>query len=252
MADPILLFEQVNRSFGRQRSVGAVDLAVRPGEWVSLIGMPGSGKSTVVRLAAGLELPDGGSVRVFGQPPSVRPQRAGSAVGVVLGEGDLDPDETVRANLRFRARLQGMRSGAFAARLPALLAAFEMADKQRDRPRALSGLDLCRASIAAAVIHAPRLLILGQLGAGLSQPARRQLLNNLKALKEAEGFGVLWATTRFADAESADRVVIINDGIIRFDGTAAGLLETTGAATAAGAVAKLIGDTAGMPLSGAA
>jgi len=199
----------VTRTFGHFVAVDQVDLEVRPGEVVGLLGANGAGKTTLIRLLLGLLRPSGGEIRLFGEPPSRRTRRRIGYVPQGLG---LYEDLTTAENLAFSAAVYG--EGAAAASLPAPLVPYG---------RTVVGslpLGIQRtAAFTAALAHNPDLLVLDEPTSGVDPLARARLWETV-AGAAAAGAGVLVTTHYMDEAGECDRLVIMAAGRVVARGTA--------------------------------
>jgi NitT/TauT family transport system ATP-binding protein len=164
----------VTRRFASGRvALAGVDLAVRAGEFVSLLGASGCGKSTVLRLVAGLDAPTSGRVERAD---------AGEIPGVVFQDAALMPWATVRRNVELPLRLRGEAREAMRAKVDAALAAVGLADAADAVPRELSGGMRMRASLARALVTRPRLWLLDEPFGALDEITRFALNQTLLGL----------------------------------------------------------------------
>jgi NitT/TauT family transport system ATP-binding protein len=164
----------VTRRFaGGRVALAGVDLAVRAGEFVSLLGASGCGKSTVLRLVAGLDAPTSGRVERAD---------AGEIPGVVFQDAALMPWATVRRNVELPLRLRGEAREAMRAKVDAALAAVGLADAADAVPRELSGGMRMRASLARALVTRPRLWLLDEPFGALDEITRFALNQTLLGL----------------------------------------------------------------------
>jgi len=208
--------DAVVRRFGRTVAVDAVDLEVRAGEVVGLMGANGAGKTTLIRLLLGLLHPTSGAVRLFGAPPSRESRRHLGYVPQGLG---LWEDLTVHENLEFAAR-------AFGGAAPCLDADLEA--RRDDVVRSLPQGMRRRLAFAAALAHAPELLVLDEPTSGVDPTARGALWRSVHAAADA-GAGVLVTTHHLDEAGFCHRLVIMAAGRVVAQGTVA---EIVGARTA--------------------
>ena len=237
----LLHFQGVDKTVGRLKALSGFDLTVTHGEFVALVGRQGSGKTAVLRIAAGLDRPDRGSVTLVGEP--YRPS-ALSSVGAALPDVAMDPKRSILANLFHVADLHGLRRSSANARIAEVLDRFELADREHDRVTALGEGDRRRAEIARAVLHAPALVLLGNVTEGLSPTEAQRLMEDAERLRDDEGTAVLWATVRPEEADRADRIVVLRRGSAIFDGTPAKLKSQQGKNNLDAAVRALTGEHA--------
>jgi ABC-2 type transport system ATP-binding protein len=197
----------VTRRFDSFVAVDRVDLDVRPGEIVGLLGANGAGKTTLIRMLLGLLRASEGSISLFGEPPS-RATRA--LLGYVPQGLGLWDDLTVTENLAFAA-------GAFGSRPPETLDPdLEAAGGTlvRELPLGLRR----RLAFTAALAHAPRLLVLDEPTSGVDPLARARLWDTVHDAAEA-GAGALVTTHYMEEASQCDRLVVLADGAIVAAGT---------------------------------
>lgn len=236
--DSVLSFVGIRRSFGRKRALTGLHLDVGQGEWVALVGPRGAGKTTAINLAAGLEPSEEGKITVAGRTAGDR--LSFRDLGLVPDNGDLDPDRTVLANMQFYAALHGLARTETDRRVQKLLRLLELEDRGRDRVRSLNALDIKRTGIGCALVQHPRVLLLNDPCAGLDHHDRRALAATADILRKEEGLALLWATAEAAEADLADRIVVLHRGTIRFVGTPAEILAATGKPVLPGAVRAVI------------
>jgi len=203
--------EAVVRRFGATVAVDGVDLEVRAGEIVGLLGANGAGKTTLIRLLLGLLPPTSGAVRLFGARPS---REARLRLGYVPQGLGLWEDLTVGENLAFAAR-------AFGGAAPHLDPDLEQRrdDVVRDVPAGLRR----RLAFAAALAHAPELLVLDEPTSGVDPRARESLWTSITRAATA-GAGVLVTTHHLDEAAYCDRLVIMDAGGVAAEGTATSIV----------------------------
>ncbi|MEU8520203.1 ABC transporter ATP-binding protein [Streptomyces sp. NBC_01216] len=214
-------FEGVVKSFGEVRAVDGVDLAVRQGETVALLGRNGAGKSTTVGLLLGLDEPDAGRVRLFGEAPA-RAVEAGR-VGAMLQEGRPVPRVTVGELVAFVSR-------TYPAPMPVAeaLGAAGLADLAGRRVDRLSGGQVQRVHFALALVGRPELIVLDEPTAALDVEARHAFWDSMRGYARL-GNTVLFSTHYLEEADAhADRIVVIESGRIVADGTSEELKRAAG------------------------
>ncbi|MDX6491003.1 MAG: putative transport system ATP-binding protein [Gaiellaceae bacterium] len=189
-----------------------LDLRIERGELVAILGPSGSGKTTLLHLAAGLDQPSAGEVRVVGRSLS-RLDDAGLAdyrakeLALVFQTGNLWPLLSARENVLLSLRLAGLPDRADEA-----LAQFGLAERASHRAGALSGGEQQRVAIAAAAARRPPLVLADEPTAELDERNEQIVLEELRRLREDFGATVVVVTHSPAVARAADRVVEIRDG----------------------------------------
>ncbi len=203
-----LRIEGLAKRYRDGEGVVAVDLQVEPGEVVALLGPNGSGKTTTLRCAVGLLVPDRGEVAVYGHPPgTVTAQRA---TAFVPDGPDLYPALTVEEHLRFRA--QAFRLPEVDARVERALEALDLVPLAGRLGGELSRGQRQRAMLAGALVQDARIYVLDEPTTGLDPPALRWLAGWLRDQADRAA-GVILATHSLDFvARVADRVVVIVDG----------------------------------------
>jgi ABC-2 type transport system ATP-binding protein len=248
-AQPVLVVEHVAKSYGSVRALDDVSLTVRAGEFVAVLGPNGAGKSTLLQLLTGLFSPDRGRIIVLGHDLRHDAVRALAGIGVVFQQQTLDLELSVRANLQFHADLHGLSRRVAHQRIGVALERYGLTDRRRSRARTLSGGNRRRLELARALLHKPHVLFMDEATVGLDPGSRRDILEEMVRLKQTENIGVLWTTHLIDEVDYADRLIILRQGHVLFDGTQRGLLEREGSNDFAATVISMMGtdtgDTAG-------
>ena len=211
---------QISKSFGAVKALSVVSLHVAPGELVALLGPNGAGKSTLFQILTGLFVADSGEVEVLGADMARNPVAALAQLGVVFQQMALDLNLSVRANLRFHADLHGLPRRESSARINALLTHFGLVDMADTATRSLSGGNRRKVELLRALLHEPSLLLMDEATVGLDPASRTQLLDEVLDLVNTRSLGVLWATHLVSEAERAHRIVVLDKGQVRCDGSA--------------------------------
>jgi putative ABC transport system ATP-binding protein len=191
-----------------------VSLTLGAGELVAVVGPSGSGKSTLLNLLAGLDDPDGGSVRIAGiplshEPATVQARVRGELVGVLTQASGLVEHLSVFGNLRLASSFRVRAVGA--DELHDLLDKVGLADRAAARPSTLSGGETARANLAVALAGSPRLLLADEPTAEVSTSEEVTLLHLIRDLTPADGAALLVSHSPRV-AATADRVVRLVDG----------------------------------------
>ncbi|HEX6307051.1 MAG TPA: ABC transporter ATP-binding protein [Longimicrobiales bacterium] len=200
----------------RHDVLAGVDLDVRPGEIVALLGPSGSGKSTLLNIIGGIDAPDSGTVEVAGRDVGVLSERERTLlrrreIGFVFQFFNLVPTLTVLENILLPLELTGRRDGA-AAR--ALLDSVGLADRAGAFPEELSGGEQQRIAIARALAHEPALILADEPTGNLDSVTGARVLDLLTGLVRERGSAMLIATHSAEVVRRAHRVITLRDGRI--------------------------------------
>src|SRR3954468_14002843 len=234
----------------------AIDLTVEPGEFVVLAGRSGSGKSTLLRAGCGL-VPHFHGGRIDGELEvagidirSHGPAELAEAVGLVAQEPETQVvSTTVRAEIELPLELRGVASGARSRAVEEVALALAIDALLERTTDTLSGGELQRVALAAALATGPRLVLLDEPTSQLDPVAGDELISLLRRLNEEWGVAVLLGEHRLERClPAADRVVALEDGSVSFDGEPGAFLEWTLSAdpALATAAARLLRET-GLP-----
>jgi putative ABC transport system ATP-binding protein len=190
-----------------------VNLHAVAGEFIAVTGPSGSGKSTLMACLAGLDEPDGGTVRIDGTRISHRPEREraalrGRLVGVLFQSGNLIEHLTVRRNMELAQRISRRHDPA---RPDELLSALNLEHRGDTRPSRLSGGEAARAALAVALAARPAVVLADEPTGELDAEAEREVIDLLRE-QTAQGTVVIVASHSPAVAAAADRTVTLRDG----------------------------------------
>jgi heme exporter protein A len=162
----------LRRDYGERPALGGVDVSLRQGESLLVLGPNGAGKTTLLRILATLLRPSSGEVRVLGAQLPAEAWKVRGRIGLLGHEPLLYRDLSGRENLRFQARLHGLRGEAAEARISDLLAAVEMERRADDRVTELSAGMRQRLAVCRCVLHEPELLLLDEPDSNLDASGR--------------------------------------------------------------------------------
>ncbi len=197
-----------------QPALHGIGFEVRAGEFLTLLGPKGAGKTTVLEIVAGLRQRGGGSVRVFGFDPEQRPDEVKQRLGIAPRAPHFQPNLKVREVLDLFAGFFQRHSDP-----KMLLQRWELEERREAFCGALSPLETQRLSLAVAIVNDPQVLLLDDPTAGLEPLAHEQLLQQLLDLHR-EHRSVLLATRNMADAEAlSDRIALLDEGRLAAIGT---------------------------------
>jgi ABC-2 type transport system ATP-binding protein/ribosome-dependent ATPase len=199
MSEPLLAVDGLVKTFGANRAVDDVALAVGPGEVVGLLGANGAGKTTVIRMLLGLLQPDHGDAHLFGRPPTLESRRRLGYVPQGLG---LYQELTVAENVAFSAQAYGTTPAPLTGALA------DVADRLvSDVSHGLQR----RAAFVCALQHRPAALVLDEPTSGVDPLARARLWDTVREQADA-GVGVLVTTHYMQEARQCDRLVLMSRG----------------------------------------
>lgn len=228
--DPLVI-DKLSKNFGTRKAVDSVSFSVAAGEFVALLGPNGAGKSTLFQILSGLFVADGGSAHVTGHDISLDPIKALADLSIVFQQPALDLDLSVQANCRFQTDLHGIARTEAQQRINHWLKRFSLSDRANDACRNLSGGTRRKVELARALLSQPQLLLMDEATVGIDPASRASIIADVKALCRERAMGVLWATHLVDEAESADRIVVMAAGTVRFDGAATELMKQSGHGT---------------------
>ena len=223
--------EAVVKAFGRLQALAGVSLSVPEGEVYGLLGPNGSGKTTLIRLIVGLLAADSGSVRTLGRVmPDVGVLQR---IGYMTQAAALYPDLSVEENVKFFAAVNDAEEGVADA-----LRLVELYDRRDSVVGELSGGLRQRCSLACAVVHRPRLLLLDEPTVGIDPLLRVQFWEQFNRMA-ADGTTILVSSHVMDEAERCQRLGLLRFGKLLAEGSVAELKARAGADTLEGAFVKL-------------
>ncbi|MBA4008212.1 MAG: multidrug ABC transporter ATP-binding protein [Erythrobacter sp.] len=227
MDEPILSIRGLTKTYRNgPRALDNVDLDIRPGEIFALLGPNGAGKTTLIGAVCGLVRPSGGTIHAFGHDLSRDWRSARARIGLVPQELATDMFETVWRAVAYSQGLFGKPHNA--ARIEEILRSLSLWDKKDAQIRALSGGMKRRVLIAKALAHEPELLFLDEPTAGVDVELRKDMWEQIAALKQ-RGVTIILTTHYIEEAEEmADRVGIIQGGRIRMVDEKRAMMERLG------------------------
>lgn len=216
MSDTMIHFDNVSKTYPPE-SVGVrnVNLRIKPGEFVSVIGQSGTGKTTLVRLLVAEERPSTGKIHVGGWDisrirardiPSLRRQ-----IGVVFQDFKLLPQKTVGENISFALEVAGASSSRIKTVVPQVLRIVGLENKSHRYPRQLSGGEQQRVAIARSLVHRPKILVADEPTGNLDSLNTREIMDLLLKINEF-GTTVLLVTHNREVVNALHRRVVTLDG----------------------------------------
>ncbi len=221
----MLEVRNLTKDYENKPLLRGVSFEVGKGELVCLLGSSGSGKSTILRIIAGLEEPESGAVLWQGQVLREVPTHK-RGFGLMFQDYALFPHKTVAQNIAFGLQLQGLKDREISRRVKDGLESIRM-ESFSDRPiTELSGGEQQRVALARALAPSPRLLMLDEPLGALDHTLRTQLIQELRAILHQSQIPVIYVTHDREEAFGlADRLLILHDGVILQQGTPQELFE---------------------------
>jgi ABC-2 type transport system ATP-binding protein len=211
VTEPAVTANDLTKRFGDLTAVNGLNLAIAPGELFGLVGSDGAGKTTTLRMLAGIMDPDSGQAVVLGHDTRQAAEAVKGEIGYMSQRFGLYPDLTVQENIHFYADIFGVSRVDRAARIERLLAFSNLAPFQKRQAGKLSGGMKQKLGLACALIHAPKVLLLDEPTNGVDPVSRRDFWRILLELQQA-GTTILVTTAYLDEAERCQRVGFIHDG----------------------------------------
>ncbi len=214
----------LSRSFGSVAAVRNVEFAVARGEIFGLVGPDGAGKSTIMRMLAGVLKPDAGVIHLTGVDVAADPERAKTYLSYMPQRFGLYEDMTVDENIFFYATLFEISAKTRRERSGELLKAAGLQPFQRRLAGQLSGGMKQKLGLVCALIHTPRVLLLDEPTTGVDPVSRRDFWGILYGLRE-QGVTIVLSTAYMDEAERCSRLALLHAGEIRHCDTPAHLKQ---------------------------
>ncbi|WP_250510641.1 ABC transporter ATP-binding protein [Caballeronia sp. GACF4] len=209
-----LVLEGVSKRYGGVQALDTLTLAVEPGELVSLLGPSGCGKTTTLRLIAGFEFPDTGSVRIDGADVSALPPNK-RGLGMVFQNYSLFPHMTVGENIGFGLRMAGVKKAQIAAHVTRMLDLIRLPQYGDRRIGQLSGGQQQRVALARAIVNDPSVLLLDEPLGALDKNLREGMQFEIRRMQQELGITSVMVTHDQEEAMTmSDRVVVMSHGRI--------------------------------------
>ena len=219
MGESILQLQQIRKSFANTEVLKGINLEAGQGEFITLLGASGCGKTTTLRIIAGLELPDSGQVILEGHnitdwEPNKRD------VNTVFQNYALFPHMNVADNVGYGLKIRKVPKAQIAERVERALRLVQLEEYKKRMPNQLSGGQKQRIAIARAVINEPKVLLLDEPLGALDLKLRRQMQLELKRLQKQLGITFIYITHDQEEAiNMSDRIGVMHEGVLEQMGT---------------------------------
>ena len=219
MGESILQLRQIRKSFDNTEVLKGIDLEVAQGEFITLLGASGCGKTTTLRIIAGLELPDAGQVILEGQDITNREPNKRD-VNTVFQNYALFPHMNVSDNVGYGLKIRKVPKAEIERKVEQALRLVQLEEYGKRMPDQLSGGQKQRIAIARAVINEPKVLLLDEPLGALDLKLPRQMQLQLKRLQKQLGITFIYITHDQEEAiNMSDRIGVMHEGILEQLGT---------------------------------
>ena len=217
--DKLLELKGISKSFGTTDVLRDIDLSIERGEFITFLGASGCGKTTTLRIIAGLEMPDKGQVILEGRDvTALEPHQRD--VNTVFQNYALFPHMNVEANIGYGLRIRKVPKNEIKKNVKKMLDLVQLSGYEKRMPSELSGGQKQRVAIARSLINSPKLLLLDEPLGALDLKLRRAMQTELKRLQKKLGITFLYITHDQEEAiNMSDRIVVMRDGQFEQIGT---------------------------------
>jgi putative spermidine/putrescine transport system ATP-binding protein len=217
--DDAVCFDRVSKRFGTVVALHDVSLAIKRGEFMTLLGPSGCGKTTVLNLIAGFFSPDGGEIRIGGVRVNDVPTYKREA-GMMFQNYALFPHMTVAANIAYGLKARHVPAPEIARRVGKALTLVRLSGYEDRKPRDLSGGQQQRVALARALVINPKVLLLDEPFSALDKNLRASMQVELREIQRKLGVTTVFVTHDQSEALSlSDRIAVMSEGRIRQVGT---------------------------------
>ena len=228
MSEPILIAQDLKKSFGEIEAVKGVSLQVARGEVFGLLGPNGAGKTTTISMLTGLLEPTGGKITVDGLDLKGHSNEVKAKLGLVPQELALYPTLSARQNLTFFGRIYGLKGKELRQRVDEVLEMIRLTERADNPVEDYSGGMKRRVNIGAGLLHKPQILFLDEPTVGVDPQSRNAIFESVETLNRA-GMSVIYTTHYMEEAQRlCHRVAIVDEGQLIALDTPTALIRSLG------------------------
>ncbi len=228
MSEPILIAQDLKKSYGDLEAVKGVSLQVARGEVFGLLGPNGAGKTTTISMLTGLLEPNGGQITVDGLDLETHTNEVKAKLGLVPQELALYPTLSARQNLIFFGRIYGLKGKDLKQRVDEVLEMIGLTERADEAIKNYSGGMKRRVNIGAGLLHKPDVLFLDEPTVGVDPQSRNAIFESVEALNRA-GMSVIYTTHYMEEAQRlCHRVAIVDEGELIALDTPTALIRSLG------------------------
>jgi len=222
----IVQIQKLQKSFndGKSFALNTLDLQIPPGKIIGLLGPDGAGKTTLIRLMAGLLKPTHGDIQILGNDTIKNAHAIYDLIGYMPQKFGLYEDLTVMQNLNLYAKLQSLSKEEKEKKFEYLLEFTQLKPFTNRLAKNLSGGMKQKLGLACTLLRTPRLLLLDEPSVGIDPLSRRELWKMVSSLSD-ENISIIWSTAYLDEAEKCDDAIILNEGNLLYYGASKELTE---------------------------
>lgn len=214
----IIQVKSIKKNYGPIEAVKGISFSIREGEFFSLLGPNGSGKTTTINMICTILSMDAGRVEICGYRVGQDDKKIRKLLGVVFQNNRLDSVLTVQENLEIRGKLYGLQKSVLEDRIKELLSITGASDLLKRKYGTLSGGEKRKIDIARALVHSPKILLLDEPTTGLDPESRSKIWHMITNLRNEENVTILLTTHYLEETNESDHVVVLNEGRVQVAG----------------------------------
>ena len=242
----MIIVKNIKKSFGKVEAVKDVSFTAEDGQITGILGPNGAGKTTTLRVIYTVLRPDAGSASVDGHDVIANQQDVLRSIGALPDSHGLYPRLTARENIRYYGELHGLEGANLEKRIEHLVGVLDMQEFIDRRTEGFSNGQRVKVSIARALVHDPKNVLLDEPTNGLDVMSTRSMRDFIRHLRQ-EGKCVLFSSHIMQEVSAlCDRIVVISGGLVAASGTAEELKQATGKDNLEDAFVAAIGTEEGL------